>query len=235
MLTVLVLAAWPVRGQGAPDGLQFTTIDPPGSEAAARALDASGVAHAAVYATRIEGGRLTPVSRPPRLPRSVPMQGPLLDGNLALVVVVGLLIAGVFLWLRFAGAGILGSGPKDAPARPVSPPAGWKQEDAPDLGTEALLAAIAAMPDRRAAMVRLLRHCLLHAATVSGTRLARSDTERMVLRRLPDNWRRTGPLPELLHRTELAHYGGQDVPDAGFADCLGAARSILGRTGGAHA
>jgi hypothetical protein len=227
----VLLAAASGHAQTTPDGLELTTVDPPRGEAAAKYRAGSPVQHEAVYATEVRGGELTSASRVPEAAvRSLPVPEAAVSGNVAMLLVVGVLALGLFLWLRFGGSGLLAPAPKDAAVRRAEAPEAWKLDADRDMGTEDLLRAIAAMPDRRAAMVRLLRHCLLHAASASGTRLARSDTERSALRRLPNAWH-LGRLPDLLTRTELAHYGGQEVSEDRFADSLAAARAILGQRG----
>lgn len=227
-------AVAPLAAQTPPEGLRFTTVDPPsGESSAAYQAAVKGRAQVqATYATEVQGGRLTVDSRAPQadLPQLRP---PVLGGNVALLVVIGALAAGLLVWLRFGGGGILAGAPKpDRPRQQV--PAAWNMTGPADhLTGEALLADIAAMPDRRAAMVRLLRHALLHAAEVSGTRLARSDTERRALARLPASLPWAADLSGLLGRTELAHYGGRDVSEADFTASLAAARALL--IGGARA
>lgn len=222
--------------QTPPGGLTFDTVEPPvgaSGEAYDRAAGAR-VNTRATYATEVHGGRLTPESR---APRAAPVSAPRapIGGSWSIILVVGLLALLLFLWLRFGGGGILASSPRQDRPR-EAPPTSWAMDGAEDqLTGEALLRSIANMPDRRAAMVRLLRHCLLHAATVTGTRLARSDTERRVLARLPDQFRDGSALADLLGRTELAHYGGRDVPETEFADSLALARGLLGSGGAAHA
>ena len=216
--------------QTPPDGLQLTTVDPPRGESATAYQDAArGRAQTqATYATDVQGGRLTVDSRAPRAAPTLP-RGPVLDGNIAMLVVVGGLALMLFLWLRFGGGGLFARTPAGAEAPRVTPE-GW---DAPaETPGGDLLARAAAMADRRAALVLLLRACLLQAAAVTGTRLARSDTERRVLARLPRSFTALDPLADLLRRTELAHYGGRDVSDADFTASLGAARVLLGAAHG---
>lgn len=204
-------------------------MDPPlgESSAAYEAAAGSRVQMQAAYATDVQGGRLTSDSRAPRAPVPPPPV-PVLTGNWALLAVVGALALGLLMWLRFGGGGVLAPAPRAGKPRPQAP-AAWNMAGAADrLTGEALLADIAAMPDRRAAMVRLLRHCLLHAAEATGTRLARSDTERRALARLPATLPGASGLAGLLGRTELAHYGGREVTEADFAASLTAARQLLG-------
>jgi hypothetical protein len=234
MLVLVGVFAGLAHGQTPRADLTFTTVDPPRGDGAQTYMKGTSAQHEATYATDIEGGRLTPESRAPRAVARPSIQpGPAIDGNLALLLVVGFVGLGLFLWLRYGGADLLSRGPRDAPAPRAVAPEAWKIDADRNLSPEALLASIAAMTDRRAAMVRLLRHCLLHAAQVSGTRFARSDTERSALRRLPVVWQ-DKRLRDLLTRAELAHYGGQDVPEDRFADSLALASLILGHKGQAH-
>lgn len=216
----------PAIAQTPPAGIELVTVDPPVTETGTAYRDAArGRAQTqATYATEVKGGRLTVDSRAPQAAPAMP-RGPVLDGNIAMLVVVGGLALLLFLWLRFGGGGLFARTPDPTPAPRVTPE-GW---DAPaETPGGDLLARAAAMADRRAALVLLLRACLLQAAQATGTRLARSDTERRVLARLPRSFAALGALADLLRRTELAHYGGRAVSDDDFAASLGAARVLLG-------
>lgn len=228
---VATLAAQAALAQ-APDGLTLTTVDPPRGAAATAYQDATrGRAQTqATYATDVQGGRLTVDSRASRPTATLP-RAPVLDGNLAMLVVVGGLALALFLWLRFGGGGLFARTPAAAPPPPRVTPEGWDAQGNSAPGGD-LLARAAAMVDRRAALVLLLRACLLHAAAVTGTRLARSDTERRVLARLPGHFAPRALLADLLARAELAHYGGRDVSEADFAASLTAARHLLGAAHG---
>ena len=94
-----------------------------------------------------------------------------------------------------------------------------------------IFATIHAMADRRAAMVLLLRASLMQAATTSGTRFARSDTERDVLRRLPQTMMGQSILRDLLQQAELAHYGGREVSQDLLNTCIDRARTLFGPSG----
>ncbi len=225
----MLLLAAPLAAQTPPEGLSFTAVDPPvgASSAAYQAAVAGRAQVQATYATDVQGGRLTADSRAPRTATPLP-RAPVLTGNWALLAVVGALGLGLLLWLRFGGGSILAATPRADRPRPQAP-AAWNMASPADrLTGEALLADIAAMPDRRAALVRLLRHCLLHAAEATGTRLARSDTERRALARLPATLPGAPDLAGLLGRAELAHYGGRAVSESDFAASLTAARQLLG-------
>lgn len=151
-------------------------------------------------------------------------------GGLAALVVVllGLLLA-IGLWMRFGNGGVLLSrAPRDAQQQEGDVPDDWRASPAQAEETIGqFMQRISAMPDRRAALVHLLRRCLLHAADISGTRLYRHDTERAVLSRLPADMTGRAELGTLLAQTELAHYGGRPVAESQFTALLAAARPLL--------
>ena len=208
------------------------TADPPrgaGALEARRIAAADGVATEMTYALRMSGdlaaGRtelLKPERRDETAP-SMPKPGPVSTG-----LVVLLLLALLLLWLRFGGAGMLMARAPSTERKPATAPDAWNISAEDQSGDpRSLIDQIAAMPDRSAALVRLLRHCLLTAAGETDTRLLRADTERTAYRRLPQSWRQTPSLAEILRRAELAHYGGQPVPEASFAATLDLGRAIL--------
>lgn len=156
-------------------------------------------------------------------------RAPVVNGPLAVLVVIAGLAAIVFLWMRFGSGGILlSSAPRDMKGRRGETPESWRSSTAEaDERPDRFLERIAAMGDRRQALIELLRRCLLHAAEVSGTRLFRSDTERAVLGRLPEDMPGRDRLEMLLREAELVHYGGRALAENRFAALLSAARSLL--------
>lgn len=179
-------------------------------------------------AAKAEPASNTTSSSPPqREPLMIPRE-PVISGPLAVVIVfVGLILA-VALWLHFGNSGVLlSSAPRDI-KRQGEAPQSWRTSAAEaEERPSDFLQRIAAMADRRQALVLLLRHCLLHAADVTGTRLFRSDTERAVFARLPETMPDRDRLENLLAAVELAHYGGRTVTDSHFGVILGAARNVL--------
>lgn len=153
-------------------------------------------------------------SKPPEIP--LPPTGGL---QLGPWVVIGGVVAALALWLRFGGGALMARAPREIAPRTV--PDGWEQQAAPGAPP------FEAMEDRGRALVALLRLCLMAAADASATRLARSDTERTALRRLPQSLRDRSALEHLLHEAELAHYGGRAVPDDRFAALLATGRGFL--------
>ncbi len=179
------------------------------------------------YAEKITGDLpLDSAYRPPRA-QAERRDAPALTGMAAWIMVIGLVVVLLALWLRFGGSGTLLAGtPKDIRAKHVAPE-GWRIAQDQDVPMGDLLAQIAAMADRRAALVRLLRHCLLQAGAATDTRFARSDTEREALRRLPDGWSGRSGVARILTEAELAHYGGREVSDDAFATSLATARALF--------
>ncbi|MGU3400525.1 hypothetical protein ACLBWS_12415 [Brucellaceae bacterium D45D] len=156
-------------------------------------------------------------------------KGPVVNGPLAILVVLGILVLSLGLWMRFGNGGVLlSSAPREMKQRQGEAPESWRASEAvPEEGPDQFLQKIAAMQDRRQALVQLLRRCLLHAADVSGTRLFRSDTERTVLGRLPQNLPNRERLENLLVETELVHYGGRDLAENQFSTLLTSAQALL--------
>lgn len=143
------------------------------------------------------------------------------------LAVAGLMVA-LLLWMKFGGAGVLLSREPRELKRRQEAPESWAMTGAEaDMDADTLLKTLASMSDRREALVRLLRHCLLFAADDSDTRFARSDTEREAFGRLPDEWRHREALGALLQHTELAHYGGRDVNETTFSGLLEIAGHML--------
>lgn len=236
-----------------PGSAQTTGGDVPGNQTAPLIIDAvpapdSDIARAYQDAQRRSGNRITatyaeklagdlPLDaayRPPQ-PDGPRDSRPLLSGMTAWLAVVALVVILLALWLRFGGSGTLLAGtPKDIRQKPIDPE-GWSMAQDQTLPMSDLLAEIAAMPDRRAALVRLLRHCLLQAGAATDTRFARSDTEREALRRLPEAWSGRPGLAGILTTTELAHYGGRAVSEDAFAASLATARALFVTRQGSHA
>lgn len=222
-----VLLAGQALGQDNP--LKVTAVDAPRGEVSDSYRDmarARGVQTEATYASDLQGklptdGKFTP----PAAPR--PLDGPVVNGPLGLVLVLVALLGGLALWLRFGGAGtLLAAGPGDLKPKSMAPE-GWKLPDT-TLPSGDIFALIRSMADRRAAMVLLLRASLMRAAEISDTRFARSDTEREALRRLPQHLHARPVLADLLQQAELAHYGGREVAPETLAALIDRARPIFG-------
>lgn len=238
MVLVAHHASAQTKDDGTAEALTIAAATVPRTETSAafqRLAARAGSRSEVTYAKDITGD--LPLDEAYRPPAGDAARGrePLLGGPVAMIVVFALLFGVAALWLRFGGSGMLLSGTPGEIKAKATAPDGWRIADDADLQAGDLLAQIAAMPDRRAALVRLLRHCLLQAGHVSGTRFARSDTEREAFRRLPVAWSGRSGLSGILTATELAHYGGRPVSDDSFADSLTAARAILTTSRGAHA
>lgn len=231
ILVALVMSASAVTAQV--QGPDYSVVErvaaprgenwPAYSETAAR----NGAQSTADYVSKLDGRLATGKTRTSRAPAG-PRGADLELGGFGVFLVVVVLIAALLLWLKFGGSGVLLARAPVETAKGQDAPAGWNIESRDTAGTtQDLLDRLAAMQDRSAALVLLLRHCLLAAATATGTRFARSDTERRAFRRLPDRWSHHGGLETILRRTELAHYGGRPVAEDAFQNALAAGRVIL--------
>lgn len=213
-LVVALLAPGAARAQQA--------ITPPRGAEAARYEAAAARVGAETHARYLDAGKGAHNAPGLRLPD--------LRVNAAVwqtVAVVFALAAAITLWLRFGGTGALLRGQPRRERRPARAPEGWEMK-AEEAVPADLLARLAAMADRRAALVLMLRHALLAAAGRAGVRLARADTEREAFARLPATLPGRAALSQLLREAELANYGGRPVTEAVFASCLDGARELIG-------
>lgn len=85
--------------------------------------------------------------------------------------------------------------------------------------------------DRRLALILLLNQALERTAEANSVSLSRSQTARGVLRALPQHWAHLPALRRLVREEELVRFGGRDIPEALFADCIEIARPLFGRGG----
>ncbi len=169
---------------------------------------------------------------PPKVAAEKPKM-PLTSGPVAMVLVMVTLVAALGLWVYVSGGALWAPETAGDASKAVQAPRGWGESEADLLETRSL-AQIAQMPDRRAAVVRLLRLCLLHAAEATKTGFKRSDTERDAFGRVPLNWSGSDYLKRLLIAAELAHYGGRGVDEATFQTLIEGARGILPRQRGGN-
>ncbi|WP_183826196.1 hypothetical protein [Rhizobium sp. BK377] len=189
----------------------------------------NGVRCKLIYGDGSETRKAVPDATLSRENRSFSLQEPAVGGSAAVVLVLVALVVIIGLAMFFGNGGVLlSSAPRDVKKRQGEAPESWRTSDA---GTEErpgdFLQRIAAMADRRQALVLLLRHCLLHAADVTGTRLFRSDTERAVFARLPATMPDRERLEHLLAEAELVHYGGRPLQEGDFDTLLNSARALL--------
>lgn len=169
----------------------------------------------------------TTTSSPQRKPLFIPRE-PVVSGPLAVAVVLVGLIVVIGLWIRFGNGGVLLSSAPREMKRQGEAPESWRTSAAEaEEKPGDFLQRIAAMADRRQALVLLLRHCLLHAADITGTRLFRADTERAVFARLPKDMPERERLANFLTAVELVHYGGRSVAENHFSILLATARGLL--------
>ena len=227
-------AGLPIVAQGIDfEGQKVDAISAPRDatgQSRADALSDAGLQAQIVYMQKFDGS--IEQKDPPKITAEKPV-APLISGPVAMVLVVGALIAALGLWLYVSGGALWAPDTAGNASKAVQAPKGWGESEA-DLLENRSLAQIALMADRRAAVVRLLRLCLLHAAEATKTGFKRSDTERDAFGRVPLNWYGSGYLKRLLVAAELAHYGGRRVDEATFQNLIDGARGILPRQRGGN-
>ena len=146
------------------------------------------------------------------------------------LLALGILGAVLFLLARNSvsfGGGIEEGGAKAPP--PTDPITGTEIDPAL-LGMKRndFIDRLAAMADRREALRLLLARLLTDETARHGIRPARSWTGREVLRALPRSLPSMADLRHVLRQVELAWFGGREVGEAEFADCLDRGRRLLG-------
>ncbi|MEM1160788.1 MAG: DUF4129 domain-containing protein [Pseudomonadota bacterium] len=95
------------------------------------------------------------------------------------------------------------------------------------LPIDGFLERIAAMADRREALILLVSRALERAAQLNGLTLGRAQTARDVMRVIPRTWSHREALNGLVREVERVHFGGRDLSEEGWQDCFGAARPIF--------
>lgn len=109
------------------------------------------------------------------------------------------------------------------PAEPASPAPGVP---AP-LPDDAFVERVRAMTDRREALILMTARALERAAAANGQRIARAQTARDVLSALPRGGPQIDALRRLVREAELVHFGGRDLPEDRWRECLGIGMSLL--------
>lgn len=102
---------------------------------------------------------------------------------------------------------------------------------APDRAAGAFPNDFLRIADRRAALVLLLNRALERAAELNNMVLGRGETARGVLRALPARWTHLPALRRLVEEEELVRFGGRDIPESVFGECIEIARPLFGRGG----
>ncbi|MEM1297795.1 MAG: DUF4129 domain-containing protein [Pseudomonadota bacterium] len=104
---------------------------------------------------------------------------------------------------------------------------GASPEDISSQPLDAFLAGLAAMADKREALILLVSRALERAADLNGLRLARAQTARDVLRVLPSEWAHMKALRGLVREAEIVHFGGRDLSPEKWDECFSAAQPIF--------
>ena len=223
-----ILAAWLMLGAGVAHAQDTTTfLDPP--------RDAANTYPDVVPQGRVDRDiryvdetniDLLTGERPsvPDIPDVSP--GLRFGGGLGTFWIVFLVVALLFIFLKFGAGGMLLSADPAAQRKPRKRAKAWGLTAAEQSASD-IMSQVRAMASRREALILLLRHCLLQAADETETTFKRADTEREALARLPAKWRRYTELQSILHHSELVHYGGREIDDATYETALGHGARIL--------
>ena len=210
--------------QPAPENLDLTE----GGEAYLRLARRSGI--------EAQVGYFDPTRPPPELKPVIEFKPPeereqsevdLGDGQ-TVTLLITLMILGVIAYLVYAHGGATGlsfrSAPDQGARRGDAKDAILAGLDAPDVSG---LANIAAIEDRRLALLALLRQVFSRAAEDNDLRLQRSWTAREALRRIPADWPHLAALGALVRDVELTHFGGRPVAEDAFQAHIALARPVL--------
>ena len=220
-LSLSLLWAAPVAAQD-----QITYLDPPPatSDAYAQSLTGTRASSDIRYVDETDFDLLGDIPEQER-PEVEYTQIPAGDGAGNTLIAIMAVFALVAAFILATGSGtLLARDPAARPPRKRNTAWGLTSDEEE---TGDILARVRAMPSRRDALILLLRHCLLRAADESEATILRGDTEREVYARLPDTWHAMVPLGQLLHQTELVHYGGRTIADETFETLLSDAGRIL--------
>jgi len=144
------------------------------------------------------------------------------------VILAGL---GILVYQNSAGGLISFSSRPEDGSRPDTRRGGDRRDnpDHNDLPKSdvAFLAGIEGMADRQKALHLLSGRLLANASEQSGIRPGKSWTARESLRALPRTVAHITDLRHINREAELAWFGGREVNDTIFEDCLTRARSIM--------
>ena len=145
----------------------------------------------------------------------------------------GALLIGVIVLFVLYGGGIsvsFASEPKDGKREDVADDAEEDKARAALMAQpiDSFLESLRRMTDRRAALILLVSRALERAAALNDLRLGRSQTARDVVRVLPRSWPHLGNMRRLVREAEIVHFGGRELPEEIWEECLDAARPIFG-------
>lgn len=102
-----------------------------------------------------------------------------------------------------------------------------EEDDLSGQPLDEFLTRLAAMADKREALILLVSRALQRAADMHNLRLGRAQTARDVLRILPVAWPHMQTMRGLVREAEIVHFGGRDITSERWEECLDAARPIF--------
>ncbi|MEM9011648.1 MAG: DUF4129 domain-containing protein [Pseudomonadota bacterium] len=151
------------------------------------------------------------------------------DSLRTLLIAVALAVLGIVLlvFFRYGGLGSLSTlgASEDRPGRKARMAGPETPGDLTPV--ERFLEEVAAVPDRRRALMLLANRALETTARLHRLRAARSRTGRDILRNVPTDWPHRAALHTIVELEELVQFGGRPLSEDRFADCLRTAQPLL--------
>lgn len=144
------------------------------------------------------------------------------------VAIFGLVILAVIVVFVLQGSRIqVGFGRTRDGSRAVDAETGPEGLVVQDGDVKGFLDRLAAMADRREALILLVNQALERAAQANAMTLGRAQTGRDVIRALPGSWQYRDTLRDLVRQAEIVHFGGRDISEDRWQECLSAARPLF--------
>ncbi|MFK7944466.1 MAG: DUF4129 domain-containing protein [Paracoccaceae bacterium] len=159
------------------------------------------------------------------------------DNSSTVRFVLGLILAAILAAIAYVifvnanGVGVSFRDTMDTRRRSASRSDDGPEEDFSDQPLDQFLVGLAAMADKREALILLVSRALEWSADLHQVRLGRSQTARDVLRILPREWTHMQTMRGLVREAEIVHFGGRDISEERWQECLTAARPIFHRGG----
>ncbi|MEM9139594.1 MAG: DUF4129 domain-containing protein [Pseudomonadota bacterium] len=144
-------------------------------------------------------------------------------------LIFGAILIGIILLIYFQGGRIQVNFNRTGEERRAGAAGRDTQAGSDVLPEEGFLDRLAAMADRRLALILLTGRALERAASANDMTLARAQTARDVVRAVPRAWPHRDALAKLVRQAEVVHFGGRDITEDTWQDCLATAQPLFGR------
>ncbi|MEM7058780.1 MAG: hypothetical protein AAF557_14410 [Pseudomonadota bacterium] len=143
-------------------------------------------------------------------------------------VIFGAILVAIIALFIWQGSRIqVGFGRRSEGNRQTSRTRADEETDVINSDLAGFLDRLAAMADRREALILLVNRALERAAHANSMTLGRAQTGRDVIRALPGAWRYRDTLRDLVRQAEIVHFGGRDISEDRWQECLSAAQPLF--------